>query len=175
MAVPSYFTAGEKIAHYALRVFVGLTLLFLISAGVAYFMGQYGVLIDAGMFRNFAETNVTEVRDLLSFTLAGYILLLGVVPSILLYKTPILYRTFPRELLSKLVVGTASATVLGAVALLNYQGLSSLFRNHHELRLMIVPSNVVGAGAGYLRELLGSAGPHLLRLRRPRHPGNRVR
>jgi lipid A ethanolaminephosphotransferase len=43
-----------------------LTLIFLISAGVAYFMSQYGVMIDAGMLRNFAETNATEVRDLLS-------------------------------------------------------------------------------------------------------------
>ena len=41
-----------------------LTLMFMISAGVAYFMSQYGVMIDAGMFRNFAETNATEVRDL---------------------------------------------------------------------------------------------------------------
>lgn len=31
MAVPSYFTPGEKVAHYALRVFVGLVLLFLIA------------------------------------------------------------------------------------------------------------------------------------------------
>ena len=50
-----------------------LILLFLISASVAYFMSQYGVLIDAGMLRNFAETNVTEVRDLLSLKLLAYI------------------------------------------------------------------------------------------------------
>ena len=31
MAVPSYFTTGEKVAHYGLRVFVGLVLLFLIA------------------------------------------------------------------------------------------------------------------------------------------------
>jgi glucan phosphoethanolaminetransferase (alkaline phosphatase superfamily) len=50
-----------------------VTLIFLISAGVAYFMSQYGVMIDAGMFRNFAETNATEVRDLLSLKLFAYI------------------------------------------------------------------------------------------------------
>jgi len=58
-----------------------LTALFLISAGVAYFMSQYGVMIDAGMFRNFAETNATEVRDLLSLKLFAYLLFLGVLPS----------------------------------------------------------------------------------------------
>lgn len=134
-----------------------LTLIFLISAGVAYFMSQYGVMIDAGMFRNFAETNATEVRDLLSLKLFAYILLLGVLPSWLLWKVPVNYRRWHRELFSKVIVSVASAAVIGGVALANYQGLSSLFRNHHEIRLMLVPSNYIGASAGYLREQVVSA------------------
>ncbi|KII35786.1 phosphoethanolamine transferase [Pseudomonas fluorescens] len=134
-----------------------LTVIFLISAGVAYFMSQYGVMIDAGMFRNFAETNVTEVRDLLSLKLFAYILLLGVLPSWLLWKVPVNYRRWHRELISKVIVGVASVAVIGGVALANYQGLSSLFRNHHEIRLMLVPSNYIGASAGYLREQVVSA------------------
>ncbi|PMW96018.1 phosphoethanolamine transferase [Pseudomonas sp. FW215-R2] len=134
-----------------------LTVLFLISAGVAYFMSQYGVMIDAGMFRNFAETNATEVRDLLSLKLFAYIVFLGVLPSWLLWKLPVNYRRWHRELLSKVVVCAASVAVIGGVALANYQGLSSLFRNHHELRLMLVPSNYIGASAGYLREQVVSA------------------
>lgn len=134
-----------------------LTLIFLVSAGVAYFMSQYGVLIDAGMFRNFAETNATEVRDLLSVKLFVFIMFLGVLPSWLLWKTPVNYRRWHRELLSKVLVSVASVAVIGGVALVNYQGLSSLFRNHHELRLMVVPSNYIGASLGYLREQVVSA------------------
>ncbi|WNZ85763.1 phosphoethanolamine--lipid A transferase [Pseudomonas sp. P108] len=134
-----------------------LMLIFLISAGVAYFMSQYGVMIDAGMFRNFAETNATEVRDLLSLKLFAYILLLGVLPSWILWKLPINYRRWHRELFSKVIVSVASVAVIGGVALANYQGLSSLFRNHHEIRLMLVPSNYIGASAGYLREQVVSA------------------
>ncbi|WP_426238009.1 phosphoethanolamine transferase [Pseudomonas sp. TWP3-2] len=134
-----------------------LTLMFLFSAGVAYFMSQYGVLIDAGMFRNFAETNMTEVRDLLSLKLIAYIVLLGVLPSWLLWQVPVNYRRWHHELFSKVIVSVASVAVIGGVALANYQGLSSLFRNHHELRLMLVPSNYIGASAGYLREQVVSA------------------
>ncbi len=134
-----------------------LTLMFLISAGVAYFMNQYGVMIDASMLRNFAETNATEVRDLLSLKLFVYILFLGILPSLLLWKLPINYRRWHRELFSKVVVSVASVAVIGGVALANYQGLSSLFRNHHEIRLMLVPSNYIGATAGYLREQVASA------------------
>lgn len=141
-----------------------LMLLFLISAGVAYFMSQYGVLIDAGMLRNFAETNVTEVRDLLSLKLLAYIVFLGVVPSWLLWKVPVDYRRWHRELFSKVIVSFASVAVIGGVALANYQGLSSLFRNHHELRLMLVPSNYIGASAGYLREQVASAQQPFLKI-----------
>ncbi|MCA4078514.1 DUF1705 domain-containing protein, partial [Pseudomonas kurunegalensis] len=73
-----------------------LIVLFMSGAGVAYFMNQYGVLIDAGMFRNIAETNVAEVRDLLSLKFALYILGLGVLPSVLLWKAPIAYRPWHR-------------------------------------------------------------------------------
>ena len=134
-----------------------LTLLFLISAGVAYFMSQYGVMIDGGMLRNFAETNATEVRDLLSLKLFAYIVLLGVLPCLLLWKVPVTYRRWHHELFSKVIVSVASAAVIGVVALANYQGLSSLFRNHHEIRLMLVPSNYIGASLGYLQEQVVSA------------------
>ncbi|MCU7240294.1 phosphoethanolamine transferase [Pseudomonas peradeniyensis] len=134
-----------------------LIVLFLSGASVAYFMNQYGVLIDAGMFRNVAETNVAEVRDLLSLKFALYILLLGVLPSLLVWKARIDYRPWHRELLGKLVVSGACVAALGSVALVNYQGLASLFRNHHELRLMLTPSNIVGASIGYVSEQVGSA------------------
>ncbi|MEN8642736.1 phosphoethanolamine transferase [Pseudomonas sichuanensis] len=134
-----------------------LILLFMSGAGVAYFMNQYGVLIDTGMFRNVAETNVAEVRDLLSIKFALYIVLLGVLPSLLVWKAKIAYRPWYREVLGKLVVTGACVAALGSVALVNYQGLSSLFRNHHELRLMLTPSNIVGASIGYVREQLGTA------------------
>jgi lipid A ethanolaminephosphotransferase len=133
-----------------------LSVLLLISAGVAYFMSQYGVLIDLGMLRNAVQTNPTEVRDLLSLKLAAYVLFLGIIPVALLWATPVKYRAWPRELLTKLLVAVACLAVLGVVALVNYQGLSSLFRNHHELRLMVVPSNYVGASYSFVREQIST-------------------
>lgn len=129
-----------------------LITLFMISAGVTYFMSQYGVVIDIGMLRSFVETNATEVRDLLSPRLLGYLLVLGILPSLLLWKTPVHYRHWHRELVVRISVCASCALVIGALAILNYQGLASLFRNHHELRLMVVPSNYLGASVGYLRE-----------------------
>lgn len=122
-----------------------LTALLLLSAGVAYFMNQYGVLVDVEMLRNVLETDPAEVRDLLSFKLAAYLLLLGVLPVVLLWRLPIAYRAWPRELLSKACVAVVSTLMIGSIALGNYQGLASLLRNHHELHLQVTPSNTIGA------------------------------
>ncbi|MDH4869783.1 phosphoethanolamine--lipid A transferase [Pseudomonas sp. BN515] len=138
-----------------------LIFLFLASSGVAYFMSQYGVLIDANMLRNVAETDVNEVRDLLSFKLVLFILILGVLPSWLLWKLPVRHQPLRRALFDKLILAVASVAVLGAVALANYQGLASLLRNHHELRLLVVPSNYLNASYGYLKEQLVVAGAPL--------------
>ncbi|MBC3957074.1 phosphoethanolamine transferase [Pseudomonas triticifolii] len=134
-----------------------LTVLFILSAAVSYFMSQYGVLIDVGMFRNVAETNITEAQGLLSLKLLAYLVLLGIVPSVILWKTPIHHRSWHRALLSKALVIAGCGFVIGSMALFNYQGLSSLLRNHHELRLMVVPSNYIGASISYVREKAISA------------------
>jgi lipid A ethanolaminephosphotransferase len=129
-----------------------LTVLFLSAAGVAYFMNQYGVLIDTEMLRNMLETDAAEVADLLSLKLAAYLALLGALPVWLLWKTPVQYRRWPRELLSKSIAGGATAVIMLGVAMLNYQSLSSLFRNHHEIHMQLTPSNSVGALIGYVHD-----------------------
>lgn len=128
-----------------------LTLLILAAAGTTYFMTQYGVLMDVGMLRNVMQTNPAEVADLLSPKLAVYLALLGALPVWLLWRTPVRYRPWPREPLSKLLVALACLALLAGVALTNYQGLSSLFRNNKELRLQVTPSNLVGAAIGYAK------------------------
>jgi lipid A ethanolaminephosphotransferase len=129
-----------------------LTALLFIGAGVAYFMNQYGVVIDTGMVRNVLETDAAEAGDLFSPSLAGYLLLLGALPAWLLWKTPVAYRRWPRELLAKGVSGALTATLMVGVLALNYQSLSSLLRNHHEIHLQLTPSNALGALFGYVRE-----------------------
>jgi lipid A ethanolaminephosphotransferase len=130
--------------------------LFLASAGASWFMNRYGVIIDAGMFRNMAETDYAEVRDLLSIKFSFYMLVCGLVPAWIIWRLPVNYRYGLMGLVPKLLAIVASLIVMVAIALSNYQGLSSLLRNHHELRLLVVPSNLVGAGLAYVNEQLAS-------------------
>ena len=68
-----------------------LTLVLLGNASAAYFMNGYGILIDRDMLQNVFETNPAEALELINLKLIGYLLLLGALPSLLLWRTQIRY------------------------------------------------------------------------------------
>ncbi|MBE0556033.1 MAG: DUF1705 domain-containing protein, partial [Proteobacteria bacterium] len=63
-----------------------LILVLAASSVASYFMNTFNVVIDAEMFRNVSQTNAAETMDLMNFKLLSYFLLLGVVPSVLIYR-----------------------------------------------------------------------------------------
>lgn len=68
-----------------------LVLFFNINAIAVYFINTYGVIIDRSMISNVMNTNYEESSSFLSFTLMAYFLILGVIPSILIYMQTISY------------------------------------------------------------------------------------
>ena len=128
-----------------------LAIIILLSASlVGYFMSSYGVMIDKTMIQNAAETDTQEVMDLLSPKMLVHFVILGVLPSLLVYKTPVHYRPLTRELAVKLATLVFSALVISLIAVSFYKDYSSLFRNHREMRYLMVPTNYLYYGARYL-------------------------
>ena len=81
------------------RVFKPVMSLFLlVSATAAYFINEYGVVIDVEMIRNVFLTNTAEAADLITFKLFWYVLLLGGLPTVLLWACTIAYRPLGQEL-----------------------------------------------------------------------------
>ena len=133
-----------------------LALLVLVSAGASYFMNSYGIVIDYNMLTNMLQTDVAEATELFNGRLLLWLLLLGVLPALLICHMPIRPLAWRRELAGKL---GSMAVLLGVFAVLvmsQYQPYASLIRNHREVRLMLVPSNVVGAVHGYLKRELAA-------------------
>ncbi|MCL4120547.1 UNVERIFIED_CONTAM: hypothetical protein GTU68_041412 [Idotea baltica] len=133
------------------------SLFLLMGASASFYMGQYGAVIDVNMLRNVFETDPAEVIDLLSLKMIFFVLFLGVLPCVLLWITPINYRRFSQELIRKIIIIVLSAIILIIAAVSNYQGMSSLFRNHPELRDMVIPSNIVNASWHYFSDFFASA------------------
>lgn len=120
-----------------------LIVLLLTTAMAVRYMGEYTVYLDTDMIRNILHTDSKESGELISWRLLPSLFLYGVLPSLLVWRVRLKPRSFKRALLIRgaCVVG-ALALACGA-ALLSFQNLSSLMRNHREVRHLITPGNYV--------------------------------
>jgi lipid A ethanolaminephosphotransferase len=122
-----------------------LTLLLLVSAFSAHFMMTYHVVLDTTMMTNVLQTQPREARELLGWRLFATVLVIGVIPSMLVWRTPLRRIPWSRRLIQNaaLTVGSLAAAV--AVLLAAFQPMSSAMRNHRHVRHLANPLNVVQA------------------------------
>ena len=135
------------------RKWAGLIFLAM-TASSSYFMLTYGVVIDTSMLANVAQTDVREVRDLLSWSMLGTLLLGVALPGYWWWRQPV--GQVPTRSLILRQMGVALAALLLAVLIfwLAFQDMASLMRNHKPLRYMINPLNSLYASA---RLVIGEA------------------
>jgi len=128
----------------------------LLSAVFSYFTQQLGVVFDQEMIRNIFETvrdrNTPEALELLSFSLALHVLLLGALPAILVARTSITYRPPVREALSRAaylgtIVAVAAVLVFG-----NYKYITFFVRENRDLRYFATPTYAVHSLSALLHE-----------------------
>ncbi len=129
-----------------------LAALVLVSASASYFIGSYGIVIDSSMLTNVMQTDTHEAFELLSWRMAGWLAVFGVLPALLIARVRLAVGGWKRELGYKLGSIAVALAGIGAIAFSLYQPYASLLRNHREVRLMLTPSNVLGAVHGYARE-----------------------
>ena len=118
-----------------------LALFLLSAAGGAYFMLSYGVVIDRTMMVNVLLTDTREARELLSWRLLGALLLLGVLPLALLWRTPLRWAAPLRQAGHNAILLVAACALLAGAGGLFFQDLSATMRNHTQLRYLINPLN----------------------------------
>lgn len=117
----------------------------LLNASALYFMNAYGVVIDKIMLMNVIQTDVYEVADLLNLKMALYLILLGIIPSYLIYKTDIAFKPLKADAKGKLTQGLIFALVAGGIiggGLLHNPGT---LKEHKHLKNALIPVNYIGA------------------------------
>jgi lipid A ethanolaminephosphotransferase len=122
-----------------------LTLLLLVTACSAHFMLTYHVVLDTTMVTNVLQTNPGEARDLASWRFAFTVLVLGVVPSVWIWRTPLRSLAWPRRVAQNLALIAASLVLAVGALLAAYQPLASAMRNHRHVRHLVSPLNTVQA------------------------------
>lgn len=132
-------------------IFVLLTASF-----AAYFMDAYGVMISRDMIRNVMQTDSREAMELVSSRMFVTFAFLGVIPSILVYRTTVLYKTFLRETMIRVVTVLGCAALLLAILLPFYKEYISLGKNYKYVRHLINPVNYIYAISTYTKGHLSS-------------------
>lgn len=120
-----------------------------VTAAASYFMSEYGIVIDANMVRNVFETDTREAGDLLSFKLAAYVGILGLLPAILFCAVPWPPQTFKDEALTKMKYAAVAAVVLVLAVFPVWGSFLSLFREQRELKMTLTPFNYISALSSY--------------------------
>lgn len=127
-----------------------LVALFLGASAASYFMNEYGVVIDSSMVQNVFETDPKEANELLSWRMAETVTLLGILPSLLVWHLPLVFRPMRRDLVAKVAIVAGSLLAGAALLLLLFKVLAPAVREHRELRFLLTPTNVFQATHGYL-------------------------
>ncbi|WP_396432014.1 phosphoethanolamine transferase [Limnohabitans sp.] len=122
----------------------GLVMLMTVASS-SYFMLTYGVVIDPSMLANVVQTDVREVRDLLSWPMLAALVLGVILPGVWLWRQPV--RAVNAKPLLVRQLGVSLLALLVAVGLfwMSFQDIASLTRNHKHLRYMVNPFNSVYA------------------------------
>ena len=130
---------GLLLARRWARALLGV--LFLGTALATYYMGAYGVYLDGDMLRNVAHTDWAESRELLTPGLLAHLLLFGVLPCVAVQRVTLKVRPFLRALAVRSVFLVAMWSLVMVGAAMSFKDLSSLLRNHHDVRYLVTPSN----------------------------------
>ncbi len=113
-------------------------------------MDTYNVVIDDTMIQNIASTDMAESMDLLSFKLMLYIVFLGVIPSIWIYKVKIVHASKRKALVSRIKLFSFSLALSIAVILIFGQFYASFFREHKPLRFYANPAYSIYSTVKYI-------------------------
>lgn len=130
--------------------------LLLVTSVAAYFINEYGIVIDAEMIRNIMHTNTGEAYDLLTGKLVLYVVGLGLLPALVLWLIPIAYRSFRQDLWFKIKAVAVVLPLLVIVMLPFTATAMSYFRENRILLRVMTPLNYLSAIAVYSR---GRASP----------------
>ncbi|MBF8729916.1 phosphoethanolamine--lipid A transferase [Pseudomonas guariconensis] len=128
-----------------------LALLIIVASAASYFISRYGIVIDASMLMNVLQTDPGEARDLFTPGLIFWLFATGVLPVLVIYRLPVTYPRWRRQAIWRLGSLTLVVAIVGVILVTQYQSYASLLRNHREVRLILVPSNVLGAVHSYAK------------------------
>jgi lipid A ethanolaminephosphotransferase len=126
--------------------------LLLISSFANYAMYHYGIYIDSDMIRNVMETHPGEALDLFTFSAFLWVLVLGILPSVVLARIQIVYHASLKEVFRRIALIFACGIVISAIAAVSYKEYAAFGRNNRNVTRLINPSNYLYSTFRYFQK-----------------------
>ena len=156
-----------------------LTVLLLVTAIATHYMDAYGVYLDDDMLRNVLHTDGKESRELLTVQLLIPVVL-TTLPIALLWRVRLRKRGWKRALSMRMAF-LVGVVLVGAVGVsLASRDITSMIRNHREVRYLVTPANYLVSLSNVLLASPPGPKPALLPVgldakQAPRVPGSKPR
>lgn len=129
-------------------------ILLILSAASDYALQNLGIVINSDMIRNILETNIREATDLITLHAVSYVLITGIVPAILVWRTTISFNSLPQEICQRLICLMASVLTICVIAAVSYKEYASFGRNNKQARYYINTFNYLYAATRYYKKTL---------------------
>ncbi len=130
-----------------------LFLLLCVSAAAAYFMNEYGIVLNQGMIENIFETDRVEAMELLDTGLVIHTFVFGVLPALLIWRLVPARRSVRAILTEKGAVLGLSLLVAAVVTVPYIKDYASLVRNNRQVRYLLTPTNYLQSMYTYAVDL----------------------
>jgi len=144
------------------------TLVLVVSAADAHYMGTHPFVIDSSMMINVLDSNVYEDNALIGWGLLVSMAVLAGLPSWWLWRTPLRPMPASDQSLHNAAALVLSLFLAGALLVLNAAPIFLNVRNHKKLHSLINPLLSVYAHSGILPQMGATSGPA------SRHPNPRA-
>lgn len=130
----------------------GASGLFLVAAVGAFFSAKYGVVMDEDMMRNVAQTDAAEVHGLMNAALAQWVVLLGILPMLIVWKVRLPPRPLGRAMRQRMLAIGAIMVACTAALLSSTASYAVFFREYKPIRFSLSPAAPVVSGLTFLIE-----------------------
>lgn len=147
-------------------------LLLVLSAASDYALQNLGIVINSDMIRNFAETNLREASDFITLRAVAYVLIVGVLPAVWVYRTPVRFSSLKKEVKTRLLLFLAGLLTIGLIASAVYKEYASFGRNNSQVRYYINTFNYIYAVGRYYKRSADAKRKFVILDRAPRRLPN---
>jgi lipid A ethanolaminephosphotransferase len=112
----------------------------MLSATLSYFADAYGTVFDAQMLANVLATDSAEAGDLFTPKLLLWIGLLGVLPSVAVWRVNLTFPDWIGETIARLKQAGAAVAVILVSGILFGGHYAALLREHREVTNKMIPA-----------------------------------